>query len=236
MLHFACWVKKDWCYNENVIGSNGVNHELENFFSAFPTLTYGKKEHILRPHQPITQVCFLKSGYIRQYSISANGNEFTLNIFKPGSILFFIQLLHGEENNYYFQAFTTAEVYTAKYEPTLEFLTSHPLVTLNILKRIGQGLNRFLAQVESMTFCGSREKLATTLLILSMRFGRKNKNMVLIDLPLTHYDLACMIGVSRETVSMEIKRLERAKIVERHQRHIFCINPEKIKEIATIRD
>lgn len=184
----------------------------------------------------MTQVCYLKKGYVRQYSVAKNGNELTLNIFKPGSILFFLQMFNKQSNNYYYQALTDVEVYSANFDDTLGFLMSHPEITLDILKRIGRGLDGFMAQVESMTFCGCKEKLATMLLILAKRFGKKDQDVVVIELPLTHYDLACMIGVSRETMSMELKKLERANVISRKKQFTTIKNMDQIKALATVMD
>jgi CRP/FNR family transcriptional regulator len=45
------------------------------------------------------------------------------------------------------------------------------------------------------------------------QFGTKNGDMVTIDLPLAHKDIASMVGLTRETVSLEMKKMEQLGVI-----------------------
>ena len=50
-----------------------------------------------------------------------------------------------------------------------------------------------------------------------------------LRLPLTQQELANYIGITRETTSTELKKLERLKIIK-HQNQQYDINVEKLKD------
>ena len=211
-----------------------IKAELKEYFSRYKKLTFKKKELILRPGQEMSQVYFIKAGAVRQYSVTKNGDEFTLNIFKPGSMLFLIQMLQEHTNRHYYQALIETEVYVAPFSHTLTYLQTKPMITLNLLQQIGVGINGYLARIESLTFNNSREKLATILLILAKRFGKKENGFIRVELPLTHYDLSCLIGVTRETTSIEMKKMEREGLISRDKQLTYIYDLDKITELATV--
>jgi len=57
-----------------------------------------------------------------------------------------------------------------------------------------------------------------------------NSLFILIHIPLTHRDIAMLVGMTRETVSIEIKKLERKGIIEYKGRSIFVKDLRKLKE------
>lgn len=211
-----------------------MNDKLELFFSQFPLITFKKSEHILHSNQIVGQVCFIKTGIVRQYTISKQGTELTLNIFQPGSLLFFLHTLNDKVTHYHYQAISKSEIYVAPFSKTLNFLKSDPDLTLDILRQINLILDSFMIWVEKMILCCSREKIATMLYILAKKFGQKNgSSEILITLPLTHYDLACLVGLSREKTSIELKKMERKKIIRREKQYTIISNLEIIEKIAT---
>lgn len=65
-----------------------------------------------------------------------------------------------------------------------------------------------------------RERLASFLLTMSDRFGRKTPRGVYIDVPLKHQDIASSISATRETTSRALSALERKGILSGEQSHI----------------
>jgi CRP/FNR family transcriptional regulator len=52
------------------------------------------------------------------------------------------------------------------------------------------------------------------------QFGTRTGNMVTIDLPLAHKDIASMVGLTRETVSLEMKKMEQMGVIEYKRNNI----------------
>lgn len=205
---------------------NTWRDKLEVFFSPHPCLSLKKNELLLHPYQQIERVCYIYRGSIRQYIVSKNGNELTLAIFETGSMLFYFELLAGENSNdrYYYQTLEKTQVFFAPFDQIQEFLGSNSSVLLEFLRFFSRNLMEFMSKIESIILGDSQEKIANLLLILLHHFGQKTDEGILIEIPFTHYQLSCMVGISRETLCMVMKRFEREKILIRHKKQIIVTN------------
>jgi CRP-like cAMP-binding protein len=59
---------------------------------------------------------------------------------------------------------------------------------------------------------------------LGDKFGRQVKQGKLIELPLTHQELADIMGTTRVTVTRLINQLEQEGIISRPRRHIIIVH------------
>ena len=53
-------------------------------------------------------------------------------------------------------------------------------------------------------------------------------------MPQTHADIASLAGVSRETASVELKKLEREKVIERKGKTTIILSLLKLRKISTL--
>lgn len=61
------------------------------------------------------------------------------------------------------------------------------------------------------------------LLTTARRFGKQNKNGIVLDVPLRHQDIASSISATRETASRELAVLERQGLIVRDKQSIITI-------------
>jgi CRP-like cAMP-binding protein len=81
-------------------------------------------------------------------------------------------------------------------------------------------LSRLLYDKCSLLGLGLEERLIHELAVLARDFGRDTRDGVLIDLPLTHADLAEFALASRANIARAMKRLEREGLVDKDARKI----------------
>ena len=80
------------------------------------------------------------------------------------------------------------------------------------------------------------EKIILTLLHLGERFALPASNkskLTIIHLPITQQELANYIGITRETTSTELKKLERMKVIK-HKNKQYEINIEKLRSLLEL--
>lgn len=213
-----------------------IIEKLENFFSQFDSVhKYGKGEMIVRSDEAPHGDFYLKEGYVRLYSISVDGQELTLNIFKPGSFFSMMWSIANIPNTFYFEAMTPIEVWKAPKDKVNEFLKKEPEVLFELTRRILIGLNGTLNTMESLLFGNANNKIASVLLTAAKRFGQKNsKGEVIISLLLTHQEIAGLAGLTRETTSLEMKKLENKSLISHQKRLIVIKSLEKLEEESVV--
>ncbi len=100
--------------------------KLESFLSQFKLLTYKKRNIISRPDDIVLGIFCIKKGYVRVYSISRDGEELTLIIFKPGDFFPLHWVLNNTPNIYTLEAMTSVELWRVPKEQFVLFLKGSP--------------------------------------------------------------------------------------------------------------
>jgi len=202
------------------------------FFSGFSKISYRKRETIIRPYEVPQGVSYIQKGYIRYYSVSSEGQELTLLIFKPGDFFPVRWGITGQEVRYFYETLTPVDVRRASKDKFITFLKKNPELLLQITQIILIRLRDTYARMEYMAFGGASAKVASILLMLSEQYGKIITQGTLVQVPLTHQDIAALIGVSRETVSLEIEELQRGGILGKKGRLLVIYKPQKLQKLS----
>lgn len=208
--------------------------ELEEFFGSYNFLELQKNQVVLRPDDSLENIFYIKSGYVRQYAVSSEGEEFTLNIFRPGSYFAIALSFDQEANNHYFETLTPVKMFKAPKKDVVVFLQKNPTVLYDLFTRITTGMNALTLRMESLVFGTARAKVAATLYLNARRFGRNSKNAVTIDFPLTHLQIANMTGVTRETVSIEMMNLKKEKIITYQGQRVTVFDMKRLNKASSL--
>lgn len=222
-------------YNCYVV-KNDFLHELDLFFSKFRLLHFQKGETILRPGDVPGGVFYLKKGYVKLYSVSKNGEELILIIFKPGDLFPITWAINETLNLYFLEAMTPVEIWKASKEGFLGFAKGNPEIYFEVSSRMMFRFDGLLRRMEYLVFGNAYAKVASIILICAQRFGEVGKGGVVIQVPLTHNDIATLVGVTRETVSVEIKKLKDRGLIANKGKKIIVRNASGLKKASSIED
>jgi CRP-like cAMP-binding protein len=202
--------------------------KMKGFFSKFKEYVYKKGETILRAGDEPRGVYYLKKGFVRLYSVSKSGEELTLIIFMSGDLFPITWALNETPNSYYLEAMTVCKLKRASNKSFLEFVNNNPDIYFDLTGKMLTRLGGVLRRMEHLVFGDAYSKVASILLICAERFGEKRGKLAVIKVPLTHSDIARLIGVSRETASIEIKKLENKGLIVYKGRFIAISNYKKL--------
>ncbi|TFE26700.1 Crp/Fnr family transcriptional regulator [Cohnella luojiensis] len=157
---------------------------------------------------------FVKEGKLRLYKLNDSGKQFTLGILTRGNIF-------GELNSF---SFGTRRVYIETMESSLlctmsepqfeRLMIKRPQLALKFLKALSDRLNEREEQLEQLALHGLKKRLLHLLSTLSGKFGVIQDGYTLIDLPLSHQEIANMLGASREAVSGVMSELAKENVVK----------------------
>jgi CRP-like cAMP-binding protein len=221
--------------------------KLNQFFLQYPAKSLDKGQSVLEVDSKLTHILFLTEGFVRQYAVSKEGQEFTLNIFEPFSFFPLNLAFHREVNPYYFEAFSPIKFNRAPIADVEKFIQENPDVLFDLIQRITSGLNGMLYRMESLMFGSAKEKVAAALFLCGARFGAAHApidqcphdevpvdQVKLVDFKLTHQQIAFMTGLTRETVSVEMGKLKKEGLVDYQQQRICLLKPQELKELSSL--
>lgn len=204
-----------------------IAEKLDAFFTQFKHQTYKKGEILVRADEDPPGVFYLKDGYVKEYAISRKGDELVINLFKPISFFPMSWAINKTPNEYYFEAATAVDVWRAPSEKVLEFIKSEPDLLYDLMSRVFKGTDGILLRMTYLMAGNAHARLITELIIHARRFGKNDgKDQVKIS----EKDLAEQSGMTRETVSREMKILKDKGLVTLQKNRLF------IKDLLRLED
>lgn len=214
---------------------NKIDEKVLDFFIRFPSDSYQKGRLLLSANQITDYVSYIKSGYVKMYSISESGKELILNIFKPGTYFPALTLISEQNNDFFYEAFTDVELINVTKDNFLDFVGREKDVYRDLTRRIFSGMNRILVRMSYLLSSNAKKRVAAALLMCSQRFGKETSEGNLeIELELTHKDIADLAGLTREAASVQIGKLRKENIITNSGKRFSIINEEKLREISRI--
>lgn len=204
----------------------------QRFLKKAELRTYKKGSSILLQDQKPEHLQIIKTGVVRVYNITPEGEERTISFDVAGEMFPFGWVFGAiETTEYFYQAWTEVETYLLKRDEFLRYLKFHPKIAYEFYANTANRFTALQSRVYALEQSRAADKVAYILLYLTRVFGKKAGNTLTeLSLPLTQQELANFIGLTRETTSMELKKLERQKILILRSKH-YQINLEKLRAL-----
>lgn len=204
-----------------------VQKQLRSFFDKLELKSFAKGEIVIKPTND--RIFFLTKGVVRMFNSSKEKDRLTLNIYKAYS-LFPMSLVFDIQNKYTFSSLIEVQGYFAPKKDFARFISGNPTVLFDLLKRIYQGFDGFFMLLEALLSGDAFYRVLTQLIIYARRFGQKNQNTITFDWHLTHRQLASQTGLARESVTREIKKLQKQGLVGYSGKKLFIYDLFKLEE------
>ncbi|MBV8435007.1 MAG: Crp/Fnr family transcriptional regulator [Candidatus Eremiobacteraeota bacterium] len=184
-----------------------VSH-CEHFFTQqlFP-----KRSHIFDQGDPARMVYLVKSGKVKLVRHTEDGKEILLTVLGPGD-LFGEEVVFQEqiERSTIAECLEPSLVCMAKAENVYAMLSRHPVLALNVAKYLLEQRDDALSVVEEVAYLKVPERILRLFDRLAAEHGKPVAGGTLLDLRLTHADIASLVGSTRETVSQQLSLLAKA--------------------------
>jgi CRP/FNR family transcriptional regulator len=212
--------------------NSSIYQLLWQFFQQKEPIQKIKSETVLfQEKDPVQYVYLLLKGSIALGRIHLKGKELILKILNNREILVEYQFLQQNPHyHFYAKTLTDCELLAIKKEQFEEFVLNDPEV-LNALA-VSLSTSYLKAQMKCMDLImnGKKGGLYSILIRLCNSYGVLTEDGILIDLPLTHQELANLTYGTREVIQRSLKELREAGIISYDQQKFT------IKKLSYLRE
>lgn len=206
----ACPCRQDECLLcESLLFSGLSGTQVCRMHGVIHKKSYDPKTVLFREGTPTNHLYLLKSGYVKLTTALPDGRNQGLRL---GAAWQFIGLeaMSDERYPYTAEAITPIEVCMVRYKDMLQLLEYNPQLSLRVIRALNRELQHSNAMIRNLGMMSSTERVAAFLLSI---LHAEPAGAQEIPLPLSRTDMAEMLGLTLETVSRVLSRMNRDKII-----------------------
>jgi CRP-like cAMP-binding protein len=190
--------------------------------------TFPKHTLVYYPAEPGRSVLVLGKGRIKIKHLTPDGKETILAFIEEGELFGELALVDGEARGEYAEAVVDSQVLLVPRDDVLWLMEQRSDVALSVTKLVGFRRRRIENRLRNVLFLSSRERLARLLLELVQLHGERVGLHYEIRLPLSHQDLAGLIGMTRETVTVVLGQMQAEGLIRIRRRRITVVDGKRL--------
>lgn len=196
---------------------------------AGSTVHYPKGQVIFSSGELADRVYLIESGWVKIFRISADGRRATVgSIRSPGEMMGLAETLWGGERTCFAGAISNVTLVTVGKKKFEELLAVQSYLAIKVAKLLGARMREAESMIHEMVCWQAPGRLALMLLKIGDRCGVEYKHGIKINMPLTHEEIASMVGTSRQTVTSLLNTFKQEKSISQEGREINILNPDKL--------
>jgi CRP/FNR family transcriptional regulator len=199
-------------------------NELHDFNRFVLIKKYRKKEFIYLPYDKSEFVYFIKRGNIEIGYLDHEGKELTLDILGTGEI--FGPALGLGFTNGFARALEDSSVCIMKKTEFDYYLQKYSRLTFRLLSLLTQKIKTIENKLQNLVFKDVKTRICEQLFRLYKKSGDEKSGR--IKIPLTHQDVAKLVGSTRETASVCLAELKREGIISYRRQKISIDSVKKL--------
>lgn len=206
-----------------------------NLYSAIEKVgtvqKYQKGEIIYFQDDAASEFYLIKSGRVRLFLTSKEGNEITLKLLGPNMIFGDASHLSHTPRLTSASTVTDVELLTVNIDRMLTYMTLNPSLMIELYSLMAQTIRLLSIQVYSMAFLSSDKKVAHILVQLGTYFKSKESDpSYAIDY--THQEISELIGIARVTTTKVLKQFEKQGWISLGYHNITVQDEYSLKQYA----
>lgn len=188
--------------------------DMAEITSAARALRKERGEFVYTLGDRAETVYVLRKGRIKLSVLSESGKEFAIDIFQPGDIFGEFALVDDTTRSNMAQALDDALMWVFGKRDFLRLLETRPKLALNYIRLVGGRRRRMEKKLSDITTKDVAARVCELLHEISTTSAAANHDAHELLVPLTHQDVASLIGASRQTTTTVLNDLERRGIIE----------------------
>lgn len=206
-------------------------HRLEGIIQRGRPLQRG--EHVFRAGTPFESIYAVRSGALKTYRLTPDGDEQIMGFHLPGE-MFGLGGLGGAAHPNAAVALETATVCEVPFEQMEALAMEIPGLQRHLFKLMSREIGDDEQLLLLLSKRSAEERIAALLLGLSARFRRRQLSATRFRLPMSRGDIGNYLGLVVETVSRVFTRLQNQGLIAVEGKEISILQPVELSAIAGI--
>jgi CRP/FNR family cyclic AMP-dependent transcriptional regulator len=200
--------------------------------------SFDRREVLWAQGDEVTALYWVRSGVVREMLPVDPGREFVLGFYGRLDLLgeaCALRAMIGEPEP---RRATTAvaheesTVYALPLHEIAALASEEPQLALRLAGLVAQRRQRLEGRLATASFRSAHARIAASLVELGQAFGVRDSRGIIVNLRLTHRDLAGLAGASRETASLALLEWRRDGLLLVESKRVVLLDVERLSTVA----
>ncbi len=206
---------------------------LEAVCASYVERSVEKGSYFFHQEDTAEHLYLLAEGRVKMGQVTEDGQQVTMRMIVPGQLFGGMAVLGGTASYpVSAEAIEASKALAWKGEQLYELARRDPGLGLQMTQLMFAHLQEMQARFRELATERVERRVARALLRLASQAGRKVKEGLLIDLPLSRQEIAEMTGTTLFTVSRLLSEWERRGMIEAGRERVVIRNPHDLVVIA----
>lgn len=199
--------------------------EIQRLSRASEALELPRKKAVWAPTDPADRVFWVRSGCVRVGRSGGDDRQLILRFHGRGDVFGVSALYSPRERGTSAVAHEECVLYATPVAELERLARSHGDLGLRLSDLLIERQRRLEARLAGLVFTPVKERLLHLFSELAGDFGVRDSRGVIIDLRLTHREMAALVGTTRETVSLTLVGLRKGGWIATENRRVVLLRP-----------
>jgi CRP/FNR family transcriptional regulator len=184
---------------------------------------------LYRTGDPFSALYALRSGCFKSVGISRNGMEKVTGLHLPGEIMG-LEAINSRQHGYDAIAIEDSEVCVIPYAQLTHLALRLPELQAQLLRIVSGDISRDQGLMLLLGSMDAEQRIAAFLLSLSKRYRKLGYSPTRFGVRMTREEIGSYLGLTLETVSRVLSRLQKEGLVAAQQREI------ELKDVGALQE
>lgn len=204
--------------------------ELQQIIGNMTVQRFKKNETILYEEDTNRFMYFILAGKVKAVRTTEEGKEIILAMHSSGSFFGEMSLIDEKTTPASVIATEDALIAILSKNDFFSIVFLHNKVTANLLRMLCSRLRSCWDTIQMLNFNNAAQRTKMLLLMLADEYGRKTPEGTVLNIKLTHQTISDMTGLTRESVTRVLDKLQKQKEIRILKDRLICLTPQFMKD------
>lgn len=176
---------------------------------------FSERQIIYMPSDPRSRLYAILSGRVKLTQVSPEGKELVLAVLGKGDVFGELCLFEQGPQSALVTAIEDSEVFAVRCADLAKFMAEDPALIAALGKHVGERIRSLEQKLSDMVFKDVSQRLASLIVDFAREHGEKTPSgQHVIEMKITHQDLAGLIGSTRETTTITLNHFRDVGLID----------------------
>lgn len=210
--------------------SSLTHEELSRIAGKIAVKNFKKNQTILYERDTNEFMYIILDGKVKVVQTTDEGKEVILAMHESGDFFGEMSLIDGKTSPATVLATCGSTVAVISKKDFLSMIFNQNKVLEKLLQILCVRLREAWDRIQMLNFNNATQRIKLLFVMLSERYGKKEDGGIILNVKLTHQEIADMTGMARETITRVIDRWQKDREIVILKNRYIRLNPDFCKD------